>query len=173
MLLAHQEFRTLRSFLPQNLDNQERIPNSDSDVEFYLGNSPQDRQATLYRLLASWHSEPARQDVKELVRHLEHLVQARTTHVGEWLTSNTSRFQADNPDIRGLKRDFERLSEALKANTQLCLMECNSCRLPCLRSKSHEAFEHECGTSHECTEACDFLNDHEEDGLDQEKCGLP
>ncbi|KAG8855501.1 hypothetical protein FRB96_007005 [Tulasnella sp. 330] len=107
----------------KNFDNQEVIPSADSNATFYIGKTSTDRQEALRQLLVSWHPEPARYNVKELVQHINTLAQTRLTHVASWMSSNISRFQADNADIRALKREYEELSEALKANAQPCLME--------------------------------------------------
>ncbi|KAG9021852.1 hypothetical protein FRB95_001259 [Tulasnella sp. JGI-2019a] len=157
----------------KNLDSQEVIPSSDSQAVFYLEKSLQERQEGLQQLLVSWHREPARNDIAELKQHLQTIVQARVTHVDSWLASNISRFQADNADIRALKREHEELSESLRANAQPCFAECSSCRLPCLLVKSHESQDHDCNTSHECLEICEFLDDHDEFSEDKENCNLP
>ncbi|KAG8993098.1 hypothetical protein FRB94_011064 [Tulasnella sp. JGI-2019a] len=157
----------------KNLDSQEVIQFTDSNAIFYLDKSPEDRQVALQKLLISWHSDPARHDVKDLSQHLQDLVKNRLTHVDRWMDSNISRFQADNADIRALKRERDELSEALKANAQPCFMECSWCRLSCLLIKSHESPDHSCNTSHKCLEVCEFLEDHDELGDEQEGCGLP
>ncbi|KAG8984733.1 hypothetical protein FRB93_006355 [Tulasnella sp. JGI-2019a] len=155
----------------QNFDSQEVILSSDSQVVFYLGKSLKERQDGLQQLLVSWRPEPARNDMAELKQHLQTIVEARVMHVHSWLASNISRFQADNADIRALKREHEELSESLRANAQPCFAECSSCRLPCLLIKSHESQDHDCNTSHECLEICEFPNDH--DSEDPEDCSLP
>lgn len=159
--------------IPQNYDSQEVLPSIDSTTAFYLGKSSADRQEALRQLLFSWRPEPARHDPKELSQHMQEPAHTRLTHVASWIASNIARFQADNADIRALRREFEALSEILKANAQPCLMECSVCRLPCLLIKSHELQDHDCSTSHKCLEVCEFIDDHDELDDDQESCGLP
>ncbi|KAG9014447.1 hypothetical protein FRB93_013572 [Tulasnella sp. JGI-2019a] len=158
----------------KNLDNQETVPSSDSSsAMFYLGKLPKERQDSFRKLFISWRTEPARNDVTELKQHIQTMVQARVTHVKSWMDANTSRFQADNPDILAMKREYKDLSEYLKANTQPCLMKCSSCQLPCLLIKSHESQEHDCNTNHICLERCEFLDDHNELSEDDDSCSLP
>ncbi|KAG8991998.1 hypothetical protein FRB94_012099 [Tulasnella sp. JGI-2019a] len=157
----------------KNLDSQEIIPSSDSQAIFYLGKTPEERQDGLRQLLMSWHPDPARKDIGELKQHLQTIVNSRVIHVDSWIASNISRFQTDNADIRSLKRDYEELSESLKANAQPCFMGCSSCRLPCLLIKSHDSQNHDCNTSHKCLEICEFPDDHDELSEEDETCSLP
>ncbi|KAG9024253.1 hypothetical protein FRB95_011741 [Tulasnella sp. JGI-2019a] len=144
----------------RNLDNQKIISSEDSGGHFYLGKLPEERQATLKRLWESLGDEPARGDPGLLVQTIQNQVDARLRHVDDWIRSNTTRFAADSPDIQGLRRQYEELSENLKANSQVCLAVCASCRLPYLLVKSHDSSVHDCCTSHNCLAKCDYLIDH-------------
>ncbi|KAG8984528.1 hypothetical protein FRB93_006439 [Tulasnella sp. JGI-2019a] len=157
----------------KNLDNQEVIPSSDSKAMFYLGNSPLERQDNFRGLLTSLHIESAHNDVTELQQHIRTMVQARVTHVGRWINANISRFQTDSADILAIKREFKDLSEALNANTSLCLIKCSSCQLSCLLVESHESQDHDCNTNHMCLERCEFLDDHNGLSEDDDSCDLP
>ncbi|KAG9024434.1 hypothetical protein FRB95_011519, partial [Tulasnella sp. JGI-2019a] len=143
-----------------NFDNQELILANDSDEHFYIGRSPTERQAALDCLGRISGAEPARGDITELVQAIKIRIEARLQHVEGWIRANTARFADDSPDVQVLRREFEDMSENIKANSQFCLMECTSCRLPCMLFRTHRPSRHDCCTSHRCLDKCDFLVDH-------------
>ena len=128
-----------------------------------------ERNTSLFKIATGWSEDAARQDVGALQVYLQRAVVARISHAREWLDVNTERFHAENADLRVLKRTFEVLSDNLRSSIQLCRSECNSCRLPCILSKGHDASSHDCRTSHACLELCEYDNEHEGEVL----CQLP
>jgi hypothetical protein len=123
-----------------------------------------EREAALAALLHAWNQSHSRQLMadadwsSELSLHLDRLVNLRINHVREWITSNLSRFQTGHANIEELRRTFESATVDLKANVQLCMMQCASCHLLCVQSRLHEGLHH-CQTSHECIHVCDFCQE--------------
>ncbi|KIO19084.1 hypothetical protein M407DRAFT_44020, partial [Tulasnella calospora MUT 4182] len=153
----------------RNMDNQIPIIRNDTSAVFYLEKDDTERAAALSRLVKDWNPNAARQSTSELVQHLQDVAERRIATAGKWMQENVSRFPEDNADMRALKRRFEDLSEALQANIQLCLAECASCSLRCMSNRSHANEGHDCGTSHQCIDLCDYPDDH----YTEESCGLP
>ena len=153
----------------------------DTTLQFYLsgsgtGNS-EDRQATLATLRRSWDqfdqrsSKPDDEWIAELSLYLDNVSDMRVNHVREWVLSNLSRFKTSHANIETLRRAFEDATVDLKANVQLCKMECEECNLLCLRARGHAAEElHDCQTDHFCTHLCDFGDEHPEE---EKECGYP
>lgn len=166
-------FQGLCSLLPsfaKNFENQALIPShGDSGEVLCPTKSAADRRSSLLELTKKWHSEAARQDVEQLILHLQEVVDVRIAYVKTWLTVNTERFPEGNADIRSLKRSFEESCDSLRSSVLLCRADCGSCRLPCLLIKHHEGATHDCGTSHQCLDRCEFMSEHEE----PVPCGLP
>ncbi|KAG8903434.1 hypothetical protein FRB99_003283 [Tulasnella sp. 403] len=136
----------------KNLDSQEPIVATDSEAVFYVGKDPQEVDQALSVHLQNWKPDAARHSVEDLQEHLKVMATLRLAHVQVWLEANTARFPVDNPDIRRLRRLFDDTSAALLANIQLCLAECERCRLRCMLSRSHDVSSerHDCQTSHNC-----------------------
>lgn len=150
------------------MDNQNLIPGNDTAAIFYIFKEDNERAAALAKLIKEWNSDAARLPTNDLVQYLQGVSAQRIRKVREWIEHNVARFPQDNSDMRGLWRHFEDLSEALLANIQICLADCSTCRLRCLLHRSHLSHQHDCGTSHDCIDSCDYLHDHET----LERCGL-
>lgn len=150
------------------MDNQNPIPGNDSSAVFYLLKDDKERATSLASLITERNPDAARYPTEDLSRHLQDIASQRISKVREWIQQNVSRFPQDNADMRSLKRQLEDLSEALLANIQLCLAECSTCRLRCLLNRSHPSQQHDCGTSHDCIDNCDYSDAHDS----PERCGL-
>ena len=151
------------------MDDQTAVPHSDTPSKFYIDKDPVRALEALASHLAAWKPDAARYPSDDLRLHLNQLVERRIQHVQDWLTVNISRFPGDNADIRQLKRLFDDIETRLRANVQLCSVECSDCRLRCTMNKAHDQLSHDCGTSHRCADACDFSTEHDS----PEPCGLP
>ena len=122
-----------------------------------------ERETVLAGLRHAWNQNDSRQLIADtdwssmLSLHLEHLVNLRIDHVREWITTNLLRFQTAHANIEELRRTFESATVDLKANVQLCKMQCASCHLLCVQSRLHEG-PHHCQTTHDCVHICDFCN---------------
>lgn len=165
----------------QNLDTDDLIDASDSESQFYLQISDIDsntREQYLKVLRTVWEkSNPRAQsdsDLKwtgDLFSHIDHLIEMRISHVQEWINSNLSRFKAEHASIDDLRRRFEVAKVELRANSQICRLQCASCQLLCVKSRFHDLSEgHSCMTSHECPCPCDIADEHPEE---PKKCGYP
>jgi hypothetical protein len=109
--------------------------------------------------------------IAQLSIFLDDVADMRINHVREWITSNLSRFKTSHANVDNLRRTFDDASVDLKANVQLCKMQCASCNLFCLRNRGHEAEEpHDCQTDHHCGHLCDLGEEHPEEEKD---CGYP
>ncbi|KAI0052043.1 hypothetical protein FA95DRAFT_1618925 [Auriscalpium vulgare] len=161
----------------KNLDTDVVIEAADTQARFFLPRASTGataRERRLSELLRDWDQFPLRQYlpdeawVEKLASHLNHLVDLRSEHVREWLSSNLARFQSNNTGIEELRRDYETAIIDLKINVQLCTVQCADCHLLCIQSRMHEG-NHDCGTSHNCAHGCDLC------GIDTEgkACGLP
>lgn len=127
-----------------------------------------ERQTTLAALCSSWESYISRQDYQDsewivkLSAYLSRLVEMRIDHVQEWISSNLSRFKAGNASIEELRRALERGAVDMRANVELCGMQCSTCHLLCLLIRRHDPLElHDCQTSHQCSLDCEFIDEHE------------
>lgn len=154
----------------------------DTPSLFFLSNpshgSPQtSRERSLAALRNTFSHIDLRQEktdiewTSELSSYLDRLADMRIDHVREWITSNLSRFKAGHANIDALRRMFDGAIVELKSNVQLCKMQCASCHLLCLRSRFHDPGEpHDCQTSHQCKQFCDFGDEHENEA---KLCGYP
>lgn len=141
----------------KNYDTQEIIDSKDTKAIFYLEDDEDKREAQLAVHLTHFGTEPGRESIEDVQEYLRSVANMRIDHVRKWIDSNLARFMPnDHADITGLFRDFDRLSTALIANLQLCLNECNTCQLRCMRPRAHSAGPHDCSTSHLCIDPCDF-----------------
>ena len=126
--------------------------------------SRQRRLRHLVDLLEFWNQSTPRQSVpdsewiEQFVSLLHRLIDLRVRHVRLWLDSNLERFQAGHSAIESLLRRFDNMVIEMKANVQLCGVQCSSCHLLCIRSRLHEG-EHSCKTSHNCAHECSFCKD--------------
>ncbi|KAG0705087.1 hypothetical protein DFH29DRAFT_316434 [Suillus ampliporus] len=149
----------------KNLDNDVPIDMPDTSSEFSLATGgPQQsssREAALQVLSLAWGDYDSRQHVSEdvwienLTTHIDSLVDLRITHVGEWISSNVSRFQSGQASIDELMRAFDSATVDLRSNLQLCKLKCARCELLCVQSRLHDG-QHTCQTSHSCIHSCDF-----------------
>ena len=96
--------------------------------------------------------------IESFVSFLHGLIDLRVRHVRYWLDSNLERFQAGHSTIEDLFRRFDNMVIEMKANVQLCGVQCASCHLLCIRSRLHEG-DHNCKTSHKCMHDCTFCKD--------------
>ncbi|KAI0089043.1 hypothetical protein BDY19DRAFT_993275 [Irpex rosettiformis] len=112
----------------RDIDNGQEISIADTDVSFQIDylTSTEESYQMLDVLQQSWPRFPSRHEAEEedwvlgLGNYLLQLADDRTTHVQEWLTTNTSRFGNDTADFASLHREFEALAVALKAGVILC-----------------------------------------------------
>lgn len=131
-----------------------------------------DKNAVLVDLMKSWNRLGRRSEehddawVKDLGEFLNQIVQSRIDRVEKWLSVNTVRYPPTHAGIQDLKRAANSMFIELKANVQLCGLQCTSCHLSCILVRHHDA-KHNCGTSHQCVQLCQF-DDHTEG----EPCGL-
>ncbi|KAG8904121.1 hypothetical protein FRB99_002205 [Tulasnella sp. 403] len=110
----------------KDMDTQSVIKHSDTKTVFFLDNDESNRQDALSTILDDWKAEAGRYSVADIRQHLDGLANARLAHVVDWLDVNLNRFPPDNPDIRSLKLDMDRLSETLLTSVQLCLAQCST-----------------------------------------------
>ena len=107
--------------------------------------------ATLVVLEEAWDGYIHRFEVDEetwiaqLAGHLTELIQLRVSHVETWLTSNMARFPEKTAEFDLLRRSFEGLIVNVRANVQLCQLQCTNCQLSCLRARHHGG-NHDCRT---------------------------
>ncbi len=106
-----------------------------------------------------------------LSEYLHGLVDARIDLVRQWIEVNLSRFSASHANISDLGREFEKLQVDLKSGVELCRMKCASCNLLCVGNRRHDSdVQHDCRTSHNCPQACEYVDEHEEE---PKSCGYP
>ncbi|KDQ16740.1 hypothetical protein BOTBODRAFT_53828 [Botryobasidium botryosum FD-172 SS1] len=158
----------------KDMDTDKALPSDDSNAVFYIRNPeiPLDEEARmkaqfLSKLRESWSFHaPMRQTmpdtdwIKQLALHLQVLTQERIQHVRNWITTNISRFSEDNAEIRNLQRAFQDGIVEIQGNIELCGSVCAFCSLLCVQGKQHED-SHDCGTSHNCVQNCEFDHDEE------------
>jgi hypothetical protein len=122
---------------------------------------PKDVERHLSALLEFWNQSSPRQSVPDtewiecFVSFLHGLIDLRVRHVRLWLDSNLERFQAGHSTIEDLFRRFDNMVIEMKANVQLCGVQCASCHLLCVRGRLHEG-DHGCKTTHKCVYDCSF-----------------
>ena len=153
----------------QNLDTNEPIDASDTEMEFYLSNQNDsntvDREAILCALCKSWSEFPTRFNIPEsdwisgLSDHLETITQMRAIHVQEWICQNLERFKASHASLETLKRACDTALIELKENAHLCKAQCSSGNLLCLQSRGPDP-PPDCQTSHQCPHLCGFSDEH-------------
>lgn len=105
--------------------------------------------------------------LQQLRDTLKRLLDARVDRVRQWLAANTERF-GNHEDIKTVLHSVEHLYTEMEVAVQPCGASCASCHLSCLRPKNHP-LQHDCETSHACSEQCDMVEEHVTPVL----CGLP
>lgn len=165
----------------QNLDSDVEIEMPDSLAQFFLtrpGFEPTSREAMLAVLRNTWderddrHTSSDNEWVARLSSYLTKQADLRIEHVREWIESNLARFKSAHANMDILRRTFEREAVELKANVEICKMQCASCHLFCLQSRRHESDQpHDCGTSHKCPCMCAYGSEHLEEN--EKACGYP
>ncbi|KAH9026661.1 hypothetical protein EDB84DRAFT_1589144 [Lactarius hengduanensis] len=159
----------------KNFDSDLKVESDDTGACFAISDrklpSPEEIEMCLSALRESQSPGTPRQFksdsewVGELASHLSGLIDLRTNHVQLWLDSNLGRFQGGHAAIEDLRRRFDSLVIEMKANVQLCKVQCASCHLLCIRSRLHDG-DHGCQTSHKCAHTCEFCKDS------TKSCGL-
>ena len=149
----------------QNLDTDVEIECDDTDARFAISGreqiTPMDVERHLFVLLKFWNESTPRQSVPDtewierFVSLLQGLIDLRVKHVRLWLDSNLERFQAGHSTVEDLLRKFDNMVIEMKANVQLCGVQCSSCHLLCVRGRIHEG-DHSCKTNHKCVHDCAF-----------------
>ncbi|KAL4249106.1 hypothetical protein ABKN59_005757 [Abortiporus biennis] len=149
----------------------------DSHARFCINTSPapSEQEEHLKTLIKSWdqvadrfnHSD--QEWVQDLNSYIDQLFIFRVEHVREWLNVNSARFSTDSAQFEAIRRTFDNMVIATKANSRLCKLQCSSCQLLCLRVQHHSG-DHQCRTSHKCPQVCSFNDDH---GHPIDPCGLP
>ena len=125
--------------------------------------TPKEVERHLSALLEFWNQSTPRQSVPDsewierFVSLLQGLIDLRVKHVRLWLDSNLERFQDSHATIEDLLRRFDNMVIEMKANVQLCGVQCASCHLLCIRSCLHKG-DHNCNTIHKCVHDCTFCN---------------
>ncbi|KAI9434861.1 hypothetical protein H4582DRAFT_2080533 [Lactarius indigo] len=152
----------------KNFDTDIAVACDDTAARFAISNRKQllrnEIEMYLSALLELQSSGPPRQFMpdsewmREIVSHLNGLVDLRVNHVRRWLDSNLERFQGGHAAIEDLRRRFDTIVIEMKTNVQLCKAQCASCHLLCIRSRLHEG-EHSCRTTHKCVHNCEFCGD--------------
>jgi hypothetical protein len=118
-----------------------------------------DVERHLSALLELWNQCTPRKSVPDsqwrerFVSVLHGLIDLRVKHVRLWLDSNLERFQPGQAAIEDLFRRFNAMVIEMKANVQLCGVQCASCHLLCFRARLHEG-DHSCKTAHNCMNEC-------------------
>lgn len=119
----------------------------------------------LSALLEFWHQSTPRQSmpdpdwIERFVSLLHGLIDLRVNHVRLWLDSNLERFQDGHATVDDLHRRFDNMVIEMKANVQLCGVQCASCHMLCVRGRLHEG-DHSCKTNHRCVHECKFCKDN-------------
>ncbi len=132
-------------------------------------------EACLTKLQGTWSEFTARPDtpeniwVEDLDTFLNRIAYDRIALVKAWLDVNMARFKTDTTHFESIRRSFEGMAVSLRANIQLCKLQCGVCQLLCIRRKYHSG-SHQCGTSHQCPKPCDYS---EKTYIHNEVCGLP
>ncbi|KAJ7016426.1 hypothetical protein C8F04DRAFT_981687 [Mycena alexandri] len=163
----------------KNFDTDTPIDQPDTTSRFFLSASnatPEERQNFLAELEQSWdqfelrHQTPEADWIAGLSRFLLDRAEMRIEYVFHWIKSNLARFKSNNANMDVLRRDFDSGAVDLRANVEICRMQCASCNLLCLLGRRHGTdTPHDCGTSHHCPHPCEFEYEHAE----LEKCGYP
>ena len=119
----------------QDFDSGRPIGMPDSAAVFFLSNDgaekPEEQEKHLQDLLQSWENYDIRlvkQEgtwLQDLVDHLDNLAKNRVEHVREWLEANTIRFKSDGTEFETLRREFDKLSVALRGSVRLCKLQCS------------------------------------------------
>ncbi|KAH9047539.1 hypothetical protein EDB83DRAFT_2267127 [Lactarius deliciosus] len=153
------------SELLKNLDTDLEIEGNDTDSRFAISRheqiSPMDVEKHLSTLLESWNKSTPRQYmpdsewIEHFVSHLHGLINLRVNHVRLWLDSNLARFRDGHAAVEDLIRRFDDMVIEMRANVQLCGVQCASCHLLCVRGRLHEG-DHSCKTTHRCVHNCKF-----------------
>ncbi|KAI9444050.1 hypothetical protein H4582DRAFT_1918931, partial [Lactarius indigo] len=131
----------------KNLDTDLEVEGNYTDARFAIS------WAHLSVLLESWNQSFPRQFMPDsewiegFVSHLHGLIDSRVNYVRLWLDSNLERFQDGHATIEDLLRRFDNMVIEMRANVQLCGVQCASCHLLCVRGRLHEG-DHSCKTSH-------------------------
>lgn len=162
---------------PQNLETDEIIPGPPENIVFYLSEAKVSMSAEecLASLRSSWGDRHNRFGMTEedflagFNQYLLDLADARVRQVRTWLEQNTSRF-AQHADVQALFRSFLKLAKELKSGVAICGTTCGTCSLLCLSARQHGG-AHDCHTSHKCTHACEFVNQHY--GISVPACDMP
>ncbi|KAH8993667.1 hypothetical protein EDB83DRAFT_2304539 [Lactarius deliciosus] len=159
----------------KNFDSDLKVESDDTSACFAISDreppSPEEIEMCLSALRESHRPGTPRQFksdsewVGELASHLSGLIDLRINHVRLWLDSNLGRFQGGHAAIEDLRRRFDSLIIEMKANVQLCKVQCASCHLLCIRSRLHDG-DHGCQTPHKCAHTCEFCKDS------TKSCGL-
>ncbi|KAH9047121.1 hypothetical protein EDB84DRAFT_1462824 [Lactarius hengduanensis] len=149
----------------KNLDTDLEIEGNDTDSRFAISGreqiSPMDIERHLSVLLESWNQSMPRQFtpdsewIEQFVSHLHGVIDLRVNYVRLWLDSNLERFQDGHATIEDLLRRFDNMVIEMRANVQLCGVQCASCHLLCVRGRLHEG-DHSCKTTHRCVHDCKF-----------------
>lgn len=149
----------------KNLDTDLEIEGDDTDARFAISGrdqiTPMDVERHLSALLEFWNQSTPRQSISDtewierFVSLLHGLIDLRVRHVRLWLDSNLERFQAGHATIEDLLRRFDNMVIEMRANVQLCGVQCASCHLLCVRGRLHEG-DHSCKTTHKCVHDCTF-----------------
>jgi len=152
----------------KNLDTDLEVEGDDTDARFAISGreqiTPVDVERHLSALLEFWNQSTPRQSIPDpewierFVSLLQGLIDLRVSHVRLWLDSNLDRFQAGHATIEDLLRRFDNMVIEMRANVQLCGVQCASCHLLCVRGRLHEG-DHSCKTTHKCVHDCTFCND--------------
>jgi hypothetical protein len=166
---------------PQNLDTDMPIDCSDSNSRFFVADTEHSQnmscEEVLNALAIEWDEFDSRQFVpdnqwtQELVQHLEDLAEIRIDHVRAWVKSNLMRFQAGHASVMELQRTLESAVIDLKSSVQLCLMQCRSCQLFCIRNRFH-VDAHDCKTTHTCAQFCEYCAEAGEHEGEGKKCSM-
>lgn len=149
------------TILPQNLDTNQTIEHSDTDVilPLDLPSSITDlstREEILDCLAEAFCCEKRRDDPEwtlALAEHIVDLVVRRLQHVNQWVHSNIARFPAEHADIQELCRQLAQLSRQVHSETEICGTHCSKCRLLCIKGRRHNDV-HDCRTDHRCSYQC-------------------
>ncbi|KZW03814.1 hypothetical protein EXIGLDRAFT_4132 [Exidia glandulosa HHB12029] len=164
-----------------DLDTNTSIPHGDSSTVFYLCgpvfnilDDPAQREAALATICAAVGSIPERQDIADedwmanLTTRVENLLDARISHVKDWVAVNATRFEG-HADIQQLVRIMDAGTLELRESVSVCRSECAECYLLCTLSKRH-AGPHNCQAGHSCKHDCSFVDEHDDGRV---HCGLP
>ncbi|KAJ7696454.1 hypothetical protein B0H17DRAFT_398658 [Mycena rosella] len=163
----------------KNLDTNMPIDQPDTPSRFVLSSSAathDEQQNIMSTLQKSWDRFDKRDKTPEvewttgLAQFLLDRAEMRIDYVFHWIQSNLARFKSNHANMDLLRRDFDSGAVDLRANVEICRMQCGSCHLLCLLSRRHGPdIPHDCRTSHNCPHPCGFSEEH----IQPEKCGYP